>query len=75
MSLQAGQEKTTSTRMARFRQVMVTLKDEAQKRALKAQARAWADDVEQKTGVHLSQPVSAYVRWLIEQDGKRRKAK
>jgi len=54
---------------------MITLRGETQRKVLKAQAKAWAKDVERDAGMHISQPVSAYVRWLIEQDGKRRKGK
>ncbi|MHC4547168.1 MAG: hypothetical protein ACYTEZ_00190 [Planctomycetota bacterium] len=40
---------------------------------LKRQAQAWARKVRADTGLPLSQPVSAYIRWLIDQDARRRK--
>ena len=40
---------------------------------LKKQAEAWAKGVRAKTGLPVAQPISAYVRHLVNQDGKRRK--
>ena len=40
---------------------------------LKRQAEAWAAKIRKDTGLPLAQPVSAYVRWLIDKDAKRRK--
>lgn len=41
-------------------------------RDLKARAAAWAKAAEEATGARVPQPVSAYVRWLISKDAKRR---
>jgi len=38
---------------------------------LKRQATAWAKRLQRETGVHIGQPASAYVRWLLEQDARR----
>ena len=40
---------------------------------LKRQAAAWAREVRQKAGASITQPQSAYVRFLIEQDKSKRK--
>ena len=57
----------------RTKQVVITLKNEAQAKTLKRQARKWAKELEEAAGVHITQPVSAYVRHLIEMDGRKRK--
>lgn len=60
---------------AKFKQIVVTLENEAQHREMKRLAQAWADEVERMTGARIAQPVSGYLRWLMKQDAERRAAK
>ena len=42
----------------------------ADPQALKRQARKWAKRVEETSGMQVSRPQSAYVRFLIDRDGR-----
>ena len=42
---------------------------------LERQARRWARKVEQATGTRMTQPLSAYVRYLIGQDASKGESK
>ncbi len=54
--------------MAKNRYTRTTIYVDAAK--LKRQAAAWARTVREKTGAEVSQPVSAFVRFLVEQLAK-----